>query len=91
MPGRAEKEAKIKKHHFRFISSQNGWGRARKEVKKNFVPTSLSTRPIQKYSQKNSTKIRKYHSCFFSSQSGLGQTKKKDKKNFSQNSPHDTG
>ena len=68
----SKKIQKIKKHHSHFISSQAGSGQAEKEVKNNFVPSSIPTRPGLEYSQTNSKKIKKHHSKFISSQTRLG-------------------
>ena len=56
-----KKSQKIKKHHFGFISSKTGLGHAKKELKKNFVPRIVSTRPGLEHSQKN----RKIFNKFF--------------------------
>ena len=60
-----KKKKKIKKHHSCFISRQIEPGQAEKEIKKNFVLSSVPTRPKLEHSQKNSKKIQKIKKTSF--------------------------
>ena len=65
-----------KKPKFGFISTQTGMGKFEKEIKKNFIPSTILTQPKQEHSQKNRKKLKKGYSGYVSSQTKLGEAKK---------------
>ena len=75
----SKKIQKTRKHHSRFISSQTGAGKAKKEKKKISFRISPYTTRFRKF-KNNCKKIQKiinHYSGFISSQTGMGKAKKK--------------
>ena len=66
---------KIKKHHYGFISSQNGTGQAKSDTKKKvIVPihSNLTRNREFQNDNKEMQKINNHHYGFISSQNGTG-------------------
>ena len=74
---KSKKIQKIKKHHYRFFSSQYNLGNAKKE-KKKIVPISSYQTRNRKF-QKNSKKNKNHHFRNFFSQNKLGKAEKERK------------
>ena len=80
---------KIKKHHYGFISRQNGTGQVKCDIKKKCYHSDPFQQDLElripKKSQKNAKKkkiikIKKHHFGFISSQNGMGQAESDTKK-----------
>ena len=76
-----KKIPKIKKYHYGFISSENGWKRLRKRKNKIIIPFRFyqtRNRKFQK-NRKKFIKLKKYHYGFISCQNWLEKTEKERK------------
>ena len=84
IPKKQQKIQKIKKHHYDFISSQNGSGEAVKERKKKFIDPISSYLTRNREFQKDSKKIQKIKNIVmdsFQAKTGWNQLRKR-KKNY---------
>ena len=70
-----KKIQKIKKYHYDFISSKEGWKSPRKRENRNFRSNPTRNRKFQK----NSKKLKKYHYGFLLSQNRLEKAEKERK------------